>query len=115
MSAILLGVTGLNALNVDTEFEPPHGQPAEAEQGMGRGEWDSVVGTDDLGNAKVTECAFEDIEGELGSGGAQSLAGQQLSGGVIGDGERIAVLPVTQFELALLVGTPKSIGLFGGV
>ncbi len=82
---------------------------------MGRGKWDPVVGSDGLGHAKVTECVFEDTEGELGSGGVQSLTGQQVSGGVIGDGERIAVLPVTQFELALVVGTPQSIGLFGGV
>jgi hypothetical protein len=36
VTAILFGVTGLDALDVDTQAQPPHGEPGQAEDRAGR-------------------------------------------------------------------------------
>lgn len=46
VSAILLRAAWLDALDLDAEAEPPDGQTAEAEQGIGAGEGAAVVGPD---------------------------------------------------------------------
>ena len=37
MAAVLLGVAGADALDADAQAQPPHGQLAQAEQGVGAG------------------------------------------------------------------------------
>ena len=38
MAAVLLRFAGLDALDGDAEFQPPHGELGEAEQGVAGGE-----------------------------------------------------------------------------
>jgi hypothetical protein len=45
MPAVLLRVARLNAFDRDAQAEPPDGKLAQAEQSMGIGERDAVVGT----------------------------------------------------------------------
>ena len=66
------------------------------------------------GGAEVAESALEHGEGEFRLGRLEALAGEQVAGAIIGDGERVAVLPVAEQELALVIGTPESVGRMSG-
>jgi len=44
-------------------------------------------------------------------GGRESLAGQQVSAGMIGDRQRVAALMVPQQEFALVIRAPELIGV----
>ncbi len=39
VAAVLLGVSGLDALEVDAESQPPHGQLGQTKERVGTGEW----------------------------------------------------------------------------
>src|SRR5690606_24800808 len=106
VAAVLLRVARLDALDRDAEPEPPHREPGQSEQGIAGGNGRTVVGADCRGQAELLEGAFEDGEGEVGTGGGQALAGEQVAGSIVGDGEGIAVLAVAEHELSLVVGTP---------
>jgi hypothetical protein len=64
VAAVLVGMTGLDALGVDAEAQPPDGECAEAIDGVGRGKGHAVVGANGLREAKVLERALEDGEGK---------------------------------------------------
>ena len=114
MTAVLLRLTGLDALDADAQAQPPDGEPGQAEQRPGCGERRAVVGADRGRQAEVLEGALEDGEGELRLGRLEAFAGEQVAGAVIGDGQRVAVLLVAEHELALVVGAPESVGRVGG-
>ena len=63
MPAVLLGMPWFDALDANAEAEPPHGQLAQAEQGVGTCERNAVIGTDGFGQTEVLEGAFEDGKG----------------------------------------------------
>ena len=63
VAAILLGMTGLDTLDVDAESQPPNGQFAQAVQRVRAGEWHAVVGADGFGQAEFFEHALEHAEG----------------------------------------------------
>ena len=80
---------------------------------LGRGEGHAVVGADRLGQAELLEDALEHGEGVGFLGRRQRLAGEQIAAGEVGDRQRIAVAPIGEHELALVVGAPQLIGLVG--
>jgi hypothetical protein len=43
-------------------------------------------------------------------GTRKSLTAEQITAGVIGDGQRVAVLTIAQQELALVIGAPQFMG-----
>ena len=94
----------------DAQPQPPDRQLAQAEQGMGAGEGHAVVGADGLGQAELLEDALEHGEGIDLLGGRQRLAGEQVAAGEVADGERVAVAPIGEHELALVVGAPQVVG-----
>jgi hypothetical protein len=63
VSAVLLWLTGLNALDVDAEAQPPHREFAQTEQRVGAGERVAIVGTNRLGQAELLEGALKRGEG----------------------------------------------------
>ena len=65
------------------------------------------------GQPKILERPLEDGEGVQLLRRRERFAGQQIAAGEVGDGQRIAVAPVGEHELALVVGTPEVIGLAG--
>src|SRR5688572_6822436 len=77
---------------------------------MGRGEGDAVVRADRLGQAMLLKRALEDGEGVAFLGRREGLAREQIAAGEVRDRQRIAVPPVAQHELALVVGAPEAIG-----
>jgi hypothetical protein len=46
-------------------------------------------------------------------GARQRLAGEQVAAGKVAHGERVAIAPIGEHELALVVGAPQSIGVQG--
>src|SRR5881296_2987100 len=69
----------------------------------------AVVGAHRPGEPEVLERPLEDGKRELLLRRRQRLAGQQVAAREVGDGERIAVLPIAELELAFVVGTPEGI------
>ena len=77
---------------------------------FGAGEGNTVVGADGSGQSALTEEAFEGGDGEVFSSGLQGFTEQQEAGGLVGDGERVAVSAAAELELALVIGTPQIVG-----
>src|SRR5487761_262920 len=77
---------------------------------MRRGEGYTVVAADVGRQAALLKKPFKYSESVSFPGRGKGLTSQQKTAGVVGDGERIAVLAVPQQELALVVGTPELIG-----
>ena len=94
VAAVLLRVSWLDALDGDAESEPPDGELGEVEEGIRAGERDAVVGPDGLREAALPEELLEGRDGEVFSGGVEGFAEQEEARGMVGDGERVAVLPV---------------------
>ncbi len=107
VAAVLLRLTGLDALDGDPEPEPPDGEPGDIEEAVGAGKRHAVVGPDRLGQAALLEELFEGRNGEVLAGRFERLAEQEEARGVVGDGERVAIAAVAELELAFEVGAPE--------
>ena len=57
---------------------------------------------------------LEGGDGGILAGGIERLAEQKKAGGLVGDGERIAIAAIAELELALEVGAPEVVGSDGG-
>ena len=68
MSPVLLGVTRLDTLDRDTQSQPPDREQAESEEGIGRGEGNSVVGTYGIRQPELLEHTLKHGKGEVGTG-----------------------------------------------
>jgi hypothetical protein len=80
VTSILLRAARLDALDLDAEAQPPHGELAQAEQRVRTGEGDAVVGANGLGQTELGEDALEDWEGEDRLGRIQRFATEQIAG-----------------------------------
>src|SRR5437899_2346733 len=100
-------MAGLDALDADPQAQPPYGELAQAEQRMGTGEGHAVVGADGFGQAEVLEHPLEYAEGVELPGGRQGFAADQVATGKVADGERVAIAPIGEHELAFVVGAPQ--------
>src|SRR5688500_14029414 len=110
VAAVLLRMARSDALDGDAETEPPDGKLRQIEEGVRAGEGNAVVGADGGGQAALPEEALEGGDRRLLTGGVERLAHEQEAGGVVGDGERIAVAAIAEPELALEVGAPQIVG-----
>ena len=79
-------------------------------EAIGAGEGHAVVGADGQRQAALAEQPLEGGEGRVFAGRFEGFAQQQEARGVVGDGQRIAVAPVAELELALEVGAPQIVG-----
>jgi hypothetical protein len=104
-------MAGLDALDADAQAQPPYGELAQAKQRMGAGERHAVVGADRQGQAELLEHPLEHGEGIDLLSGRQSLTAQEIAAGEVADGERVAVAPIGEHELALVVGAPQIVGV----
>jgi len=108
MAAILLRVLpGFDALDLDTEPQPPHRELAQPVERVGTCEGNAVIDADGLGQAEFLECVLEHGEGIGFLGGEERLAGEQIAAGEVADRQRVAIAPVGEHELALVVGAPQ--------
>ena len=106
----MLGLARLDALDGNAETKPPDSKFAQVEQGVCRREGNAVVATDAGGQAALLEKPLKHRESVIFSGRRKRFASEQKTAGVIGDGERIAVLAIAQQELAFVIRTPELIG-----
>src|SRR5271156_5133593 len=109
-ATILLGVTRLDPLDADTEPEPTDRQFAPVEQGLSGSKGNAVIATDAGRQPTLFKKPFKHSESVVFSGGRQGFTGEQKTAGVIGDCQRIAVRPISEQELALIVGAPQLVG-----
>ena len=109
MAAVLLRMTRLDSLDGNAEAQPPDGESAQVEETIGRGEGHAVVGTNGLGQAALFKQALKSGKSSLLLDGLHSLAEQQVTAGVIGNGEGVTIPLIREHELALVVGAPQSI------
>ena len=114
MTTVLLRIAGLDALDGNTEPQPPDRQPGEVEEGIGAGERDAVVGADGVRQSALGEQALERRDRALLADGVEGLAEQQEARRVIGDGERVAIVAVAEAELTFEIGAPEVIVIGAG-
>jgi len=110
MAPVLLRAARLDALDVDAQAQPPDRQLAEVEQCIGACERNPIVGADGVGQAELLERVLEHGEGIGFLGGGECLAGDQIAAGEVGDRQRIAIAPIGEHDLTLVIGAPQIIG-----
>jgi hypothetical protein len=86
VTAILLWMAGLDALDRNAQAQPPNRELGEVEQGVGAGKRDAIVGANSRGQAALLEELLEGGDGQVLAGGLQGFAQEQEARGVVGDG-----------------------------
>jgi hypothetical protein len=89
VAAILLRMAGLDAFNANAQAEPPDGELAQVKQGMSGSKRNTVIAADVGGQSTVVEKPLKHGKSIVFAGRGESFAAQQISAGVIGDGERV--------------------------
>jgi hypothetical protein len=79
MAPVLLRATWFDALDIDTEPQPPDGELGEIEQGIRTCERNAVIGADAIGQAAVAEEPLEGRSGEILTSGLKGLAEKQIA------------------------------------
>src|SRR5215470_17098330 len=65
MATVLLRMAGLDTLDGNAEPQPPHSEPTQVEESIGRGERHAVVGANGLGQAALLKQARKGSKGSL--------------------------------------------------
>jgi len=113
MGAVLLWVSGSDALVSDAELKPPHVEVSKPVNASRR-EGSPVVTADRVGKTVFTEQASEVAFDAWCFHIGQSMAAEQVAAEVVDDGERVAVATIAHEELPFEVDGPDLIGS-GGV
>jgi len=82
----------------------------QVKQSVRGSERHTVIAADVGGQAALFEKPLKYSESVVFPGGRKRLTGEQEPAGVVGDGERVAVLVISQQELAFVIGAPQLIG-----
>src|ERR1700731_5331402 len=107
VSAVLLRVARLDALDGDAEADPPHRGLGKIKGAVRTGERHAIVGPDRLGQATLLEELLEGSDGKVLAGRFKGFAEQEIARGVVGDSQRKAVPAIAELEPALEIGTPE--------
>src|SRR5713226_3376247 len=110
MAAVLLRMARLDALDANAQPEPPDRELAQVEQGVGGSEWNAIIAANVGRQAALLKKPFKHGKSVVFFGARKSLTGEEIPAGMIGDGQRVAVLMIAQQELALVIGAPQFIG-----
>jgi len=110
MTAVLVGLGGLDAFDANAEAEPPDGEPAQVEEGVRGCERDPVVAADVGREAALAKEPLKHGKGIGFFGGGEGFTGEQKPAGVVGDGQRVAIVLIAEEELAFVIGAPQFIG-----
>src|SRR6266851_8486109 len=62
------------------------------------------------GRPRSLKCLFKHGTSVVFFGGGKSLTGEEITAGMIGDRQRVAVFMIARQELALVIGAPEFIG-----
>ena len=110
MAAVLLRMARLDALDANAQPEPPDRELAQVEQGVGGSEWNAIIAANVGRQAALLKKPFKHGKSVVFFGARKSLTGEEITAGMIGDGQRVAVFMIAQQELALVIGAPEFIG-----
>ena len=110
VTPVLLRMGGFDPFDADAQAQPPHGELAQVEQRVCGSEGHAVVAADVGGQAALLKKPLKHGKSVVFFGGRERLAGQQVSAGMIGDREWVAVVMIPEQELAFVIGTPELIG-----
>ena len=106
MTAVLLGMSGFDALDVDAEAQPPYGELREIVETVGAGEGQAVVGAHGIGQAAFLKQALQGGEGGCFLYRPKGLAQKNEPRGLVGNRQGVTILPVAKPELAFEIGAP---------
>ena len=101
MPAVLLGMTGLDAFDADTETKPPDGEFAQIEQGVRRSKRHAIIAADVGGQTALFKKPLKYGESIVFPRRRKGLTSEEKTAGMVGDGERITVLAIAEQELPL--------------
>ena len=87
VTAILLRVARPDAFNTDAQAQPPNRELAEMKQSVSGSEGHAVVAADVGGQAALLKPPLKHSKSVVFAGGRESFAAQQITAGMIGDGE----------------------------
>ncbi len=108
-------ISGIAAQDDGREFgtgaTPPDGELAQVEQGMAEAKGTPLSLRILAGRPRSLKSLSNTVKSIIFFGGGESLAGQEKTAGVIGDRQRIAVVMISQQELAVVIGARQLIGL----
>jgi len=110
MTAVLLRMAGLDALDADSQAKPPDRQFAQMEQSVSRSEGPTVIAANVGRQSALLKKPFKHGKSVVFLGGTEGFTGEQKPAGVVGDRQRIAVLVMAQQELAFVIGAPEFVG-----
>ena len=110
MAAILLGMARLDPFDTNAQAEPPDRELAQVKQGVSGSEGHAVIAADVGGQAALLKKPLKGSKSVVFAGGRKSLTSEEIAAGMVGDGERIAVLTIPEQELAFVIGAPQFVG-----
>src|ERR1700730_15344677 len=110
MAGVLLRMGRLGALDAHAQAEPPDRELAQIEQGVSGSEGNTVIAADVGRQAALLKKPLQHGKSVVFFGARKSLTGEEITAGMIGDGQRVTVLTIAQQELALVIGAPEFIG-----
>src|SRR5215469_11027372 len=111
VAAVLLRMARADPFDPDPQAQPPDRKLAQVEQSMGGSEGHPIIAADVGWQTTFFKQPLKDRKGEVFAGRGQGLAGQQITTGMIGHGQWVAVLMVAQQKLALVIRAPQLIGM----
>src|ERR1700729_1937689 len=100
VATVLLGVTRLDAFDMNAEPEPPDRKFAQIEERVGGSKGHTVVGTNAVGQSTFQEELLKGCKSQVFTGGFECLTHEEIARGVIGDGQGIAVGVVAELKFA---------------
>jgi hypothetical protein len=109
VGTVLLGGRRANALVLDPEAHPPDVELGKAMDPAG-GKRDTIVRPDGPGQAALAEGVLEHRPGPAPLDVRQALAGQEVAGVLIADGEGVALDAVPGGELPFEIRGPQVVG-----
>lgn len=110
VTPVLLRMSGLDAFDADAQAQPPHRELAQVKERVCGRERYPVVAADVGGQTALFKKPLKHSKSVAFFGGRERFADQEITTGVVGDRQRIAILAIPKQELALVVRAPQFVG-----
>src|SRR5467141_2028714 len=94
MTAVLLRMARLDALNANAQPEPPDRELAQVEERVGGSEGHAIIAADVGRQAALLKKPLKHGKRVVFYGARKNVTGEEIPAGMIGDGQRVAVLMI---------------------